>query len=284
MDAIPNAPPLELLRKLQLFRTTLVNFLSWRNFSDVVAGCYVRVLLEMRNEGTRQDNNDHYYVACVRGVQQGPTYSGFAADGTSTEIHIVIDLPPCFKSTQNGNVVQLNSISNSPFRQTEYQQWVQMIEAFDHPFPSLPQLHFRLGMLEEQKQQSLLSENRRRRRDESPQEASEREARMKQLSVELRAEILSTHLSLPRIDELRTKNIEDLQEIEREMLDLISMVRVAINERSKCMVCRNRVCTEVCYPCKHQVLCKDCADKVYEKCPVPGCITPVTFIFEPYTS
>ncbi|CCW66657.1 unnamed protein product [Phytomonas sp. Hart1] len=284
MDTVSHPPPLDLLRKLQLFRTTLVNFLAWRNFSDVVAGCYVRVLLEMRNEGSRQDNNDHYYIACVRGVQQGPTYSGFAADGSATEVHIVIDLPPCFKSTQNGNVVQLNSISNSPFRQTEYEQWVQMFGASNQTFPSLPQLHFRLGMLEEQKQQSLVSESRRRRRDESPQEASEREARILQRNLELKEEILSTHLSLPCIDELKTRNIEDLQEIEREVLDLISMVRVAINERSKCMVCRNRVCTEVCYPCKHQVLCKDCAAKVHGKCPVPGCIIPVTFIFEPYTS
>ncbi|KAH9598123.1 Plus-3 domain [Trypanosoma melophagium] len=277
-------PPLQMLQKLQLFRTTLVNFIEWKTFEEVVRGCFVRVLLEMRSEDVRRDNSDHYYIACVKGARRGPKYSGFSADMASTEWHIVIELPPCFRATQNGNVVQLNSISNSPFRQSEYQQWIEMTREAGHPFISLPQLHFRLDMLEEHKQQALAPEQRRKRHGEDPQTAERRERALNVLREQIKAEVINTHVQMPTIGELQQRPLEQLQEIEREMLELISRVRMTINERSKCMICRRRLCTVICYPCKHQVLCKDCAEHIHGKCPVQNCNIPVQEHFEAYTS
>lgn len=284
--AASSAPPLDMLHKLQLFRSTLVNFLEWRNFSDVVHGCYVRVLLEMRSaEENRRESPDNYYIALVKGAQRGPVYSGFSADAVTTEWHIVIELPPCFRSTQNGNVVQLNSISNSPFRQAEYQNWTEMInETRELNFPSLPQLQFRLGMLEEHKQQALAPEPRRRRNGEDGPAAAMRERVMDERRKRLMDEIVATHVKMRRIEQLKTLSLEELQEVEREILDMITGVRVSINERSKCMLCHNRLCTEICYPCKHQVLCKDCAKAIRGRCPAPGCTTGVQYTFEAYTS
>ncbi|KAG5484451.1 hypothetical protein LSCM1_07820 [Leishmania martiniquensis] len=281
-----SAPPLVMLQRLQLFRSTLVNFLEWRNFSDVVHGCYVRVLLEMRStEENRRESPDNYYIAFVKGAQRGPVYSGFSADAVTTEWHIVIELPPCFRSTQNGNVVQLNSISNSPFRQAEYQNWVDMTnETRELAFPSLPQLQFRLGMLEEHKQQALAPEPRRHRNGEDAQTATLRERALEEKRNRITMEILATHVKLRRIDQLKTLSLEDLQEVEREILDLITGVRISINERSKCMLCHNRICTEICYPCKHQVLCKDCAKSIRGRCPAPKCRIPVQYTFEAFTS
>lgn len=274
-----------MLQKLQLFRTSLVSFLDWRNFSEVVTGCYVRVLLEMRSDDNRRDSNDHYYIACVRGAKKGPTYSGFSADAATTEWHIVIELPPIFRSTPNGNVVQLNSISNSPFRQAEYQLWMELTQEAHLAFPSLPQLQFRLGMLDEQKQQVLVApEPRRRRTGENDRNAALRDQQMAAQRKVIEEDIINTHKKLPRIDQLKGLEIEVLQEVEREILDMMTQVRVAINERAKCMVCRNRVCTEICYPCKHQVLCKDCAASIKGQCPVPHCSIPVEQTFEAYTS
>jgi hypothetical protein len=280
------APPLEMLQKLQLFRSTLVNFLEWRNFSDVVHGCYVRVLLEMRsNDENRRESPDNYYIALVKGAQRGPVYTGFSADAVTTEWHIVIELPPCFRSTQNGNVVQLNSISNSPFRQGEYQHWVEMTnDSRDLSFPSLPQLQFRLGMLEEHKQQALTPEPRRKKTGEDGPAAAARDRLMEERRKAIQKEILDTHVKLRRVDQLKTLSLEDLQEVEREILDMITNVRVSINERSKCMLCHSRLCTEICYPCKHQVLCKDCAKSIHGRCPVPTCTAPVQYTFEAYTS
>lgn len=280
------APPLEMLQKLQLFRSTLVNFLEWRNFSDVVHGCYVRVLLEMRSaEENRRESPDNYYIACVKGAQRGPVYSGFSADAVTTEWHIVIELPPCFRSTQNGNVVQLNSISNSPFRQAEYQNWMEMTnETPGLTFSSLPQLQFRLGMLEEHKQQALSPVPRRRRVGEDPASVALRDKSIQEKRKNIMEEMMATHVKLPRIDQLKTMQLESLQEVEREILDLITEVRVVINERSKCMMCHNRICTEICYPCKHQVLCKDCSKNIHGHCPVKGCAAPVQYTFEAYTS
>ena len=156
-------PSLEQLSRLQLFRTTLVNFIEWKNFEEVVQGCYVRVLLEMRSEDRPRDSSDSYYVACVKGAKKGPAYSGFSCDGATTEWHILIELPPCFRATQNGNVVQLNSISNSPFRANEYQAWVHMCREANIPFMSLAQLEFRVSLLSEHRQQASSPAPRKRR-------------------------------------------------------------------------------------------------------------------------
>ncbi|KAG8346400.1 Plus 3 domain [Trypanosoma vivax] len=280
----PSPPSLEMLQKLQLFRTTLVNFIEWKNFEEVVHGCFVRVLLEMRSEDVRRDNSDQYYIACIKGARRGPKYSGFSADMSSTEWHIVIELPPCFRATQNGNVVQLNSISNSPFRQSEYQQWVGMAREVGLPFLSLPQLQFRLDMLDEHKQQALAPEPRRKRNGENPQLSEMRDKALQKMREEAKEEILKTHVQMPHLTELQQLSLDQLQEIEREVLEMISRVRVLINERSKCMLCRRKLCTVICYPCKHKVLCKGCVEQINNVCPAPNCNIRVTETFEAYTS
>lgn len=282
MASSSNPPSLEMLQKLQLFRTTLVSFMDWRNFTEVVVGCYVRVLLEVRGEDRRRDGADLYYIARVKDTKKGPSYSGFTANNATTELHIVIEMPPYLNNSSNANVVQLNSISNSPFRQSEYQHWVQTNVEFTISFPSMAQLQFRLGMLEEQKQQALKPDLERPRKDEDPRAAAQRIKALDEKRKGIVADVLATHVRVPRVDDLKHKGLDQLQELESEMLDLISSVRVAINERSKCMVCRNRVCTEICYPCKHQVLCKACASEIHGRCPAPGCTVPVTEIIEPY--
>lgn len=241
------------------------------------------VLLEMRSEDVRRDNSDHYYIACVKGAKHGPKYSGFSADMASTEWHIVIELPPCFRATQNGNVVQLNSISNSPFRFSEYQQWIDMTRVAGLSFVSMPRLQFRLELLEEHKQQALTYELRRKRHGEDAQTADKRERALGFLRDQIAAEVHNTHVQMPLINELEQRSLEQLQEIEREMLEMISRVRMTINERSKCMLCRRRLCTVICYPCKHQVLCKDCAANIGGRCPVQSCTIPVQETFEAYT-
>ncbi|CAD2220603.1 hypothetical protein AGDE_00664 [Angomonas deanei] len=282
MSHASEPPSLELLKELQLFRTTVVQFLGWKNFEQVIKGCYVRVLLEMRNDDTR----DKYYIACIKSAKKGTPYSGFSADGAKTDWHIVVELPTCFKSTQAGNTVQLNSISNAPFQQSEYDNWVKQAPESNksHPFPSVSQLQFRLGMLIEQRKQSLAFEPRKRRAGEDPKEAEAREARLLEMREAIRQDILDTHAKLPLVQQFKGKKREELQEIEREVLDLITVIRVIINDRSKCLVCRSRVCTAICYPCKHQVLCGSCARTNPGKCPVPGCDIRVEQVFEPYTA
>ena len=90
-DHIP-PPPLENLTQLQLMRYTLVKFIDWKNFDEVIQGCYVRVLLEMRTDRQNTGSSDSYYIAAVKGAQKGPAYTGFSWDGLSTEWHIVIEL------------------------------------------------------------------------------------------------------------------------------------------------------------------------------------------------
>lgn len=288
MAATQRAPPpsLEQLSRLQLMRTTLVNFIEWKNFSDVVNGCYVRVLLEMRSEDRQRDTVDNYYIACVRGARKGPAYSGFSCDGATTEWHILIELPPCFRASANGNgnIVQLNSISNSPFKPNEYQNWIQNTRESNQPFITIAQLEFRFKCLEEHKQQAMTPAVRKRKAGEDPEAMEQRERKMTMLRDEVRQEIQETFAFFPHSDKLRHASLEELQEVERECLDIISKIRLALNEKSKCLLCRNHVSTVVCYPCKHQVVCKTCMDKTGSVCPAPGCGANVSQKFEAFSA
>lgn len=265
-------------------RTTLVNFIDWKNFPDVVTGCYVRVLLEMRSEDRQRENLDNYYIACVRGAKKGPSYSGFSCDGGNTEWHILIELPPCFRMTTNGNIVQLNSISNTAFKANEYQSWVTMCREANVPFPSMAQLEFRLKLLDEHKTQAMTPAVKKRRNGEDPAVQEQREARVAAMREDVRNEIQRTYAFLPHSDKLRTCALEDLQEVERECLDLISKLRTALNEKQKCVLCRSHVSTVVCYPCKHQVVCKNCMGSVTDTCPAPGCGALVSQSFEAFAA
>jgi len=284
MDQKTPPPPHEQLSKLQLMRTALVNFIDWKNFPDVVTGCYVRVLLEMRSEGQRENMADNYYVACVKGARKGPSYGGFSCDGATTEWHILIELPPCFRMTANGNVVQLNSISNTAFRAQEYQSWVSMCRESGTAFPSLPQLEFRCKLLEEHKMQAMTPAIRKRRNGEDPQIQEQREQRQAALREEVTQEVQHTHAFWPKVERLRTLELNELQDVERKCLDLIGDIRKALNDKSMCLLCRQCVSTVICYPCKHQVVCKKCIDAVSDKCPAPNCNIPITQKFEAFTS
>ena len=283
-----NIPPpsIEQVCKLQLIRTTLVKFIDWKDFDDVVRGCFVRVLLEMRAEDRTRDNADSYYVAVVKGAKKGPSYSGFSWDGISTEWHIIIELPPCFKSSPNGNLVQLSSISNTPFKATEYQQWVQMTRETGSGFITQGQITLRLQLLQEHYQQAVTSRKKARKAAQvAPEDANvsaQREAKIQQMKKECEARIRSSHLLLPLPDKLSAMKITELHEVERQSLDLLQVLRSAINERTKCRVCRNHVCSVVCYPCKHRVLCADCA-KTTDICPAPQCKSKIQDKFEAFS-
>jgi hypothetical protein len=281
-------PSLEQLRRLQLMRTSLVNFIEWKNFDTVVSGCYVRVLLEMRSEDRQRDNtidnNNNYYITCVKGAKRGPPYAGFSCDGGSTEWHILIELPPCFRATTNGNVVQLNSISNSAFLPQEYQTWVNSSREAKQPFPTLAALDFRYQLLQEHKLQAMTPAVRKRKTDEDPAITEQREQRLQALKESVRQEINETYTFFPHVDRLKNCTLEELQDVERNCLDVIGSVRIALNEKSKCVICTAHASTVVCYPCKHQVVCKECIDRVQDTCPAPGCGSLVTQKFEAYTA
>lgn len=293
-DVIP-APTVEQLCRLQLMRTTLVKFIEWRNFEDVVRGCFVRVLLEMRAEDRREaaTGQDSYYIAVVKGAKKGPAYSGFSWDGLSTEWHIIIELPPCFKSSPNGNVVQLNSISNTVFKQQEYQQWVRMTKESGGSFITLSQIDLRVQVLNEHQAQTNVFPSQRRKRQtvEDPARQARRDEAIATMKKDMEEKVKKDYVILPLPDHLQTKKCEELVEIERQCLDLISGIRVALNERTKCRVCHKHVCTTVCYPCKHQVMCEICATRKTEgaeyavvRCPAPDCNVLIQDRFEPFSS
>jgi hypothetical protein len=271
-DVIP-PPPLEMLHKLQLMRFTLVRLMNHRLFGDIVQGCYVRVLLEMR--GPNRQPGDNYFIVQVKGVQRGPAYSGFSWDGHQTEWHLVIELPPTLRNTNstNSNVIQMNSISNSPFSQNEYDEWLRMHREANTPCVSAPQLQLRYDILREH------IESVEARRVLSAPVAPGQDM----IREQAHAAVISEYVILPRAEALSEKTHAELLQIERECLKLIAETRTAIMEREQCFHCHKRPRTVVCYPCKHQSLCEECV--VFSKiCPVPACGAEIASSFVPFTS
>lgn len=276
-------------------RYTLVKFVDLRNFEEAIQGCYVRVLLEMRAETTATvpTSGDSYYIAAVKGAQRGPAYSGFSWDGLSTEWHIVIDLPPCFRSGPNNNIVQFNSISNSPFSNNEYRDWVSMAREANRGFPTIAQLDLRLGLLRDALHDANIDptsqggNNRRRRQNvepEDPERLRERETKWATMKEEALAEIQLKYRLFPAIETLRAEKPDRLAQIHREGLDLSGKLRIAINERNKCRICHTRPNTVVCYPCKHQTMCEECSAAMASPAVCPLCAAVVSERFTPYSA
>ena len=291
-DVIP-PPTCDKLKELQLMRYTLVKFVDLPNFEEAIQGCYVRVLLEMRADAaataTAAGSGDSYYIAAVKGAQRGLAYSGFSWDGLTTEWHIVIDLPPCFRSGPNSNIVQFNSISNSPFSPSEYRDWLQMGREAARTFPTVAQIDLRIGLLRDALRDanidvSQANASKRRRQNtepEDPERLRERELRWAKMKEDALREIMEQYRLFPLVDKLKSEKPDKLSHIHREGLDLSGKLRIAINERNKCRVCHSRPNVVVCYPCKHQALCEECSMSL-TVCPM--CDAPVSEKFTPFSA
>jgi hypothetical protein len=274
-DVIP-PPSLEALRKLQLMRFTLVRLMDHRRFGEIVQDCYVRVLLEMRQQG--RQNGDNYFIVQVKSVQRGPSYTGFSWDGHSTEWHLVIELPPTLRgSAANNNVVQMNSISNSSFRQAEYDEWLRAQREANMLIVTGPQLQLRYEILREHLDVVTGSNEAKR---VASGNLSAAEAKLKE---DAEREIREEYVLLPRAEEVGTRTYEDLLQVECQVAELIAQTRFAILERDRCFECRAKPRTVVCYPCKHQALCGDCMNKC-KVCPVPTCNQHIASTIVPFTS
>lgn len=299
-------PTIDQLRKLQLMRTSLVTLLESRDFNEAIRHCYVRVLLEMRSdrgsieEGCESRDNgatpsnattDNYYIARVKGGKKGPSYTGFSCDGASTEWHVEIELPPIFRVTTNGNILQLNSISNTVFKNSEYQRWIQMSNEHGRGMITNAQLELRLCGLEEELRRvnaTSISIHSKRRREEEEAGSNgaihvDQEENIAMTIKSLDTEVRSQQYLMCLPERLSQKSINELMEVEQQCLDVISTIRVALNIRTKCRHCLKNVACVVFCPCKHQVVCKECMNAVTH-CPAPDCGEFIQVRFDVYTS
>ncbi|GET86296.1 hypothetical protein, conserved [Leishmania tarentolae] len=111
----------EAAKRAQVSRNTAIHLIENVNSSRILAGAFVRVLLEMptRNEG--------YVVARIHSTTSGEPYSGFSTSPTqTTNMYLMLELPPPLAAI-NGVQYQLNSVSNSSMGEGEFRDWLQMI-------------------------------------------------------------------------------------------------------------------------------------------------------------
>jgi hypothetical protein len=280
-DVIP-PPPLPALHRLQLMRYTLVKLImECRNFEDIMTGCYARVLLEMRQNrsgSTAGASGNNYFIVKIKGVHRGPSYSGFSWDGVTTDFHILIEIPSCFRSTNpSNNYVQLNSISNSPFSDAEYDEWVRLHREAQCPFQSVMQLDLRWATLQEHLEQIKLLNARQSRSEHVDPVVAER------IRTRARLEVKDEYVCMPQADQLSKLSSDDLYQLQRRCHEMMEQLRQQVYTRTRCQVCNQRTSMLICYPCKHQVLCVECQNTVTH-CPVKSCGKAIQNRIKPFTN
>lgn len=111
----------------QTTRNDFIQLLSNPDMANIIVGTCVRVLLEL------QDFSEDYMIAKVLGIQMGESYSGFSQNANqATTIHLRLQLPSRFNGG-NGNLYQLNSISNSPLTRHEVEVWLGLTAHEERP-------------------------------------------------------------------------------------------------------------------------------------------------------
>jgi hypothetical protein len=284
-------PTREHLCKLQMLRTTLVRLLNLGDqLDDVCNGCLVRVLLEIKGDVVEASSND-YHVAVLRGIRRGMSYSGFTWDHIQTDIHFVIELPPVVRTTPQGNHVQLNSISNSPIRESEYNLWVQQMVHSRALIITPSQVDLRVVLLEQQMRSlgvaGALKAKRRRTNTsgQKPPVDPTVKAAQKQKFEETKARVSEEYkvrYSLyPAVKDLVKLSRDDMLAIETRLVGTLEAVRATLKEKSKCRLCQREKCSVICYPCKHQVMCPGCSVNV-TVCPAPGCGAHIEDKIQPF--
>jgi hypothetical protein len=270
-------------------RYTLVKLImECKNFESIMTGCYARVLLEMRQTRTNNQNQqqqnannnpqttgDNYFIVKIKGVHKGPSYTGFSWDGVTTDYHILIEIPSCFRSNNPANnYVQLNSISNSQFRPAEYEEWVKLHREANCPFQSISQLSLRYTTLHEHLEQIKILNSRQNRNESVPEEVQ------KKLREQAREEIERDNVLLPQTEQLMSLSPDELYKIERQCHEMMEQLRVQVYTRTRCRACLQRHSVIICYPCKHQCLCEMCQDVPI--CPVKNCGKVIQERIKPY--
>lgn len=113
----------EAAKRAQVNRNTAIHIIDVPRAGEILAGAFVRVLLEMptRTEG--------YLVARIRGTTNGDPYSGFSTNTSqTTTVYLVLELPPTLAEI-NGTQYQLNSVSNSSMSVNDFREWLELIRA-----------------------------------------------------------------------------------------------------------------------------------------------------------
>eukprot|EP00759_Apiculatamorpha_spiralis_P019217 PhF_6_TR25337/c1_g1_i1/m.35035 len=303
------------LRKCQLTRSAIVAQLQKPNMAELLAGLYVRVLLELEGGG------EEYKIARVVGVERGQEYAGFTYDtGLTTDKYLVLEMSPPAKTD---NHYQLNSVSNKEFQQAEFGTWQRDVAAnrilrpSDAEFVALQEKMRRLGggggggsggasvsntaggggggggagpVITGQQPASRVNNNATVRNPTAQQQQQPPQTAAEDDSGD--SDYDQTEDEIMRLveEEYRDKNFVvpndlagqttgQLRLLEKDILEYLERLRENLDTHStKCIACMVHDPAVIIMPCKHKVLCRGCCTKVLI-CPM--CRVKIREVFEP---
>lgn len=234
----------------------------------------------MRNEGEQQPvpgSPDDYYLAPITGATTGPEYSGFSCSGDTTNKYLIIELPPVFRNTPRGNELQLNSISNTALKPQEYEKWKVLSRTNNIATITNAQLE----LLADSLRKEIAAVKRRRK--EGLVLAGVGEIELQRRREVLEVELTKKYLRIPTTSDLPKCDVAALHKLEYDVLDMVTSLRNAISEKTKCRVCKERKANTVFLPCKHEAVCSECS-KECTHCPVADCNKLIDVRIDPYDS
>eukprot|EP01063_Lacrimia_lanifica_P036502 TRINITY_DN7260_c0_g1_i1.p2 TRINITY_DN7260_c0_g1~~TRINITY_DN7260_c0_g1_i1.p2 ORF type:complete len:296 (+),score=117.59 TRINITY_DN7260_c0_g1_i1:144-1031(+) len=273
-------PSLAQVNLLRLTRSHVVK-LQCRFFphvlSDIIQGCFVRVLLEASGQGKEQK----YWVARIRGTKSGEEYDGYSFGQESTSTYLVLDVPECEGPTDQ---IMLNSISNSDFTEDEYSEWQKAMTPAERlvKIPRPPELekmwlHLRPHLIDasidvdKMRAETVFSHLRRQatmvardaqKKRKLPENGGGEFQEMQVL--ELQRE-LDSRMEFPK--QLGNLNMHELHRLEEQVAAYMAELRQRKKDLSQCKICMEKDVEVVLLPCKHQVMCQTCSYQV-DDCPI----------------
>ena len=301
-----NAQFLEAVKAAQATRNDLIQVISQETPALIIAGTFVRVLLEI------EPNRETYVVARVDGVEEGDQYTGYSQlPNQATTLHLRLQLPPSTSAINaSGNIYQLNSISNSAINAEELSKWQDSMGSNVPSIASLAEITAKLravvparasrqprqavsatNVIQEVPQPTRIAEtevNANKRASGSPSIA-QRSAVHAEAS---NAFSVDDYLTRKILREWREKfalfpkdcqgmTLLELRTTERDGYDYLQQLRDTIRDtQAPCVVCQHNPPTIVTLPCRHRVMCKGCAMNSKVTC-CPMCRKHFVELFEP---
>eukprot|EP00756_Hemistasia_phaeocysticola_P028578 Hpha_TRINITY_DN16182_c1_g8::TRINITY_DN16182_c1_g8_i1::g.8095::m.8095 len=317
-------PRLEQVNALRLSRSQCVRLLSRKDTSAddlecAFRGCFVRVLLETAAGPAATSRGQLYRIARIEGTQQGDAYGGYSNQEDVTTTYLSLDVASSAQGAPHASrrgTIQLNSISNSDFTTSEYNEWLSR-RRLNGGVPSVADLapkcrelvailgdhHTSRGPLMETSRLDyfcgrapVTSEGKKRRIQPPPRGCGvgmdaepsqlQRALQIAQRTISVQsqeiAELrrkLGARLEFPKdLDPLEPNSLFDLEE---QVGDYLAQVRQRRRDLNQCKVCMAKESEVVLLPCRHQAMCRDC-EKRMTICPM--CRTPIEDRIYPHRS
>eukprot|EP01012_Entosiphon_sulcatum_P048064 TRINITY_DN6602_c0_g1_i1.p1 TRINITY_DN6602_c0_g1~~TRINITY_DN6602_c0_g1_i1.p1 ORF type:complete len:263 (-),score=36.87 TRINITY_DN6602_c0_g1_i1:14-802(-) len=257
----------ETLRALRLTRDDLEGLINNPNFDQICVDCFVRVLLEGDVERRK------YQIAQITGIsaaQQPYTFGNLTPTTKLLNLKFAKD---------NNAIYQINTVSNSAFHTDEIDRFLRGTNLVEE---DLQRFQAKREVIA-----GILHPASPPLRTEAPEGDTVRPVLATRPHA-VAAVKMAVDVQLPELNstssqlfpwDLEKLSIEELRRLEQQVDEYRLRIRAVIADKLKCVICMDKECIVIFYPCKHKVVCDSCSHKV-TRCPM--CRMEIKDVIKPF--